>query len=151
MPKSNISCQKKLFSNVNEVLFLARRMCYKYFTSTLCIWKTFPRVQVNFWYDLEHHTTRRNNFTTAESNFCWFEGNDSPKVLKSNISRQKKLFSNVNEALFLSRIICCKYFTSTLCIWKTFLRVQANFWYDLEYHTTRRSNLTTGESNFCWF
>ena len=35
----------------------------------------------------------------------------------------------------------------TVC--KIFIRVQANVWYNLNHHTTRRNYSTTGESNFC--
>ena len=32
-----------------------------------------------------------------------------------------------------------------------FIRVRANVWYNLEYHTARRNDYTTRESNFCEF
>ena len=32
-----------------------------------------------------------------------------------------------------------------------FIGVQANVWYNLEHHTARINDYTTGESNFCEF
>ena len=32
------------------------------------------RARANVWYNLEHHTLRRNDYTTGESNFCEFFG-----------------------------------------------------------------------------
>ena len=42
----------------------------------------FINIQENFWYNLEHHATRRNDFKEGESDFTQFYGNDSPKGLK---------------------------------------------------------------------
>ena len=45
-------------------------MCFT--LSLLCIPKMFVRVSGNFWYKLDHHTTRRNDFATAERHFFRF-------------------------------------------------------------------------------
>ena len=38
----------------------------------------FIKVRSNVWYYLEHHTVRRNDYTTGESNFCEFVGFQNP-------------------------------------------------------------------------
>ena len=38
----------------------------------------FIRFQANVWYNLEHHTVRRNDYTTGESNVCEFFGFQNP-------------------------------------------------------------------------
>ena len=91
-PKCIVYRSKKLFSNFDEGRFLARRMCFMYFGSTLCIQKMITRVQANFWYKFKHHTTLRNGFSAAESNFCRFWENDTPKQQKLNIGCWKKCF-----------------------------------------------------------
>ena len=40
--------------------------------------KILPKVQDIFWYNLEHHATHRNDFATAESDFCRFLENHAP-------------------------------------------------------------------------
>ena len=75
LPKSQsliLDAPKKLFSKMHETSFLARRLRSMDFQSMLCIWKTFVRVQGIFWYQLQDHTTRRNDFTAGESDFCRF-------------------------------------------------------------------------------
>ena len=71
--------KKKLFSSLDEGWFLARSLRSMYFPSTLCIQKMFNRVQWNFWYDVEDHTIRRNDYMAGESDFCRFQENDTPK------------------------------------------------------------------------
>ena len=54
--------------------------------------KTMFRVQAIFWYNSEHHTTRRNDFATAESHFCRLLEIHTPKLPKFKIWGQKMLF-----------------------------------------------------------
>ena len=67
---SQFQASKKLFSNFEEAPILARRIFHSHFLCMLHICKMFIRVQANAWYNLEDHTTRRNNYTAGESNFC---------------------------------------------------------------------------------
>ena len=43
------------------------------------------------------------------------------------------------------------HFLQTLCIQKMFLRVLANFWYNLERHTTLTDDPKAGETHFLGF
>ena len=52
----------------------------------------FVRVQGNVWYNLEGHTTRRNDFKAGESDFSQFYGNDSPTQPQTNVAVQKSFF-----------------------------------------------------------
>ena len=52
----------------------------------------FVRVSENFWYKLEHHTTRRNDYTTGESDFGRFYENEAVRHSKLNIACSKKAF-----------------------------------------------------------
>ena len=83
---------KKLFSSLDEGWFLARSLRSMYFPSTLCIQKMFIRVQGNFWYNLEGHTTRRNDFKAGKSDFCRFFKNDTPKSQNPILAVQKSFF-----------------------------------------------------------
>ena len=65
----------------------------------------FVRVSGNFWYKLEHHTTRRNDYTTGESDFGRFYENEAVRHAKLNIGCSKKLFSKPYEASFFA----CKF------------------------------------------
>ena len=58
---------------------MGRRMRSMDFIDTLYIQKMFIRVQGNVWYNLEGHTTRRNDFKAGKSDFCRFFKNDTPK------------------------------------------------------------------------
>ena len=53
----------------------------------------FLRVQGNVWYNLEHHSTLRNDSTAAESSFCRFLENEAPKQSKLV---KKSFFSKFN-------------------------------------------------------
>ena len=75
--KLNIGCSKKLFSKPYEASFLACKFLSTCFLHLLCIQKMFVRVSGNFWYKLEHHTTRRNEYATGESDFGRFYENDT--------------------------------------------------------------------------
>ena len=130
---------------------MACRIFSKHFLSTLCIWKTLLGIQCKYWYNSEHHATRRNDLATAESYFCRFLENHTPSKPKFKIRVQKKLFSTVNEAWFLVCRNFSKRFPSTLCIWKFMFRVRAIFWYNLEHHTTLRNDFAAAESHFCRF
>ena len=63
----------------DEASFLARKMFSTHFSSTFCMWKMFLGVQAIFWYNFQHHTTRRTDLATAESHFCRFFENHTPK------------------------------------------------------------------------
>ena len=78
-PRANFKRQKKLFSNLDEASVLARRIFSMNFLSMLHMCKMFIRVQASDWYNLEHHTTRRNDYLTGESNFCRISENHTPK------------------------------------------------------------------------
>ena len=52
----------------------------------------FVRVSVNVWYKLEYHTTRRNEYTTGESDFCRFYEIEAVSYPKLNIACSKKAF-----------------------------------------------------------
>ena len=52
----------------------------------------FVRVSGNFWYKLEHHRTRRNDYTTGESDFGRFYENEAVSHPKLNIAWSKKAF-----------------------------------------------------------
>ena len=67
-----------LFKNLNWVSFLARRIRSTTFLRMLCIWKILLRVKAVFWYNLEYRATHRNDFATAESDFCRFLENHAP-------------------------------------------------------------------------
>ena len=69
-PKANMSFQKKPFSKIDEVSFLACRMRSVRFQSMLCIWKILIEVQANFWYNLQRHTIYKNDSEAEESDFC---------------------------------------------------------------------------------
>ena len=69
--------QKKLFSKPYEASFLACKFLSTCFLHLLCIQKMFVRVSGIFWYKLEHHTTRRNEYATGESDFGRFYENDT--------------------------------------------------------------------------
>ena len=72
------------------------------------------RVQGIVWYNLLGHTTRRNDFATAERHFCQFLENHTPSKPNFKIGCQKKLFSKANEAWFLARRIVSKDFLHEL-------------------------------------
>ena len=52
----------------------------------------FVRVSGNFWHKLEHHTTRRNDYTSGESDFGRFHENEAVSHPKLNIAWPKKAF-----------------------------------------------------------
>ena len=52
----------------------------------------FVRVSGIFWYKLEHHTTRRNDYTSGESDFGRFYENEAVSHPKLNIAWSKKAF-----------------------------------------------------------
>ena len=104
----------------------------------------FIRVQAYVWYNLEHHTTCGNDYTAGESNVCRIRGNHRLIWTRANFKCQKKLFSNLDETPVLARRIISSHFLYKLYICKMFIRVQANVWYNLEDHTTRRNDYTTG-------
>ena len=111
----------------------------------------FVRVSVNVWYKLEHHTTRRNEYTAGESDFCRFYEIEAVSYPKLNIACSKKVFFKPYEASFWACKLLSTCFLHLLCIQKMFVRVTENFWYKLEHHTTRRNDYTTGESDFFRF
>ncbi len=56
----------------------------------------FIRVLGNFWYKLEHLTTRRYDYTTEESDFCRFQENDTPWNSET-LSSEENIYSVKNE------------------------------------------------------
>ena len=62
--------KEKLFSSLDEGWFLARSSRSMCLLCTLCIQKMFIRVQENFQYKLEDHTTCTNGYMAGESDFC---------------------------------------------------------------------------------
>ncbi len=149
--RANMNLLKKLFWNLHEGLFLACKSFSMHFQRMLCIPKMFIRTQRIFWYNLEHHTTHTNYFTPAESDFCRFWEIDSPKSSRANMNLQKKLFWNLDEALFLACKMFSMHFQRMLCIQKMFIRTQSIFWYNLEHHKTHRNYFTPAKSDFCRF
>ena len=88
--KLNIECSKKLFLKTYWSSILARRNFSTHFSHSLSIRKILHKVQGNFWYILEHHTTHRNDSVVGESTFCRFLENEAPEQPKSN--PQKRIF-----------------------------------------------------------
>ena len=115
------------------------------------MWKILLNIQGNFWYNLERHRTNRNDYMAEESNFCRFLHNGAPKHWKLNIECSKKLFLKTYWSSILVRRNFSTHFPRSLSIRKIPRKVQGNFWYDLEHHTTHRNDSVAGESNFCRF
>ena len=69
----------------------------------------------------------------------------------SHLYAEKMLFWDHYEAPFLACKLLATHLLHTLCIWKMFIRVGANVWYNLEHHTTFTSRYMDGESDFCRF
>ena len=67
-----------LFSNLDEASDLSRRIFFSYFLCMIFICEMLIRARANVWYNLEHHTVRRNDYTTRESNVCEFFGFQNP-------------------------------------------------------------------------
>ena len=109
--------------------------------------KMMFKVQVIVSYKSEHPTTRRNNSVAGESNFCRFLEKEAPKQSKL----VKKAFFKTYWDSFLTRRKFSTYFLITLCIWKIIFKIQGNFWYNLEHHTTCQNDSAAAESNFCRF
>ena len=87
----------------------------------------------------------------GESNFCTFLQNEAPKHWKLNIECSKKLFLKTYWSSILVRRNFSTHFSHSLSIRKILHKVQGNFWYNLEHHTTHRNDSVAGESNFCRF
>ena len=83
--------------------------------------------------NLQHQTTCRSDSVVGESSFCRFLENDTPTLQKS-IS--KRAFFKPYWTSFSARRKFSTHFLITFSIWKTVLRIQGIFWYNLEYHTT---------------
>ena len=76
--KSQSLLSKKAFLKLRRSLCFSRRICSTHFSSKLWIQKILLRVSVIFWYNLEHHATRRKDSTIADSYFCRLQENDAP-------------------------------------------------------------------------
>ena len=72
------------------------------------------KVEANVWYILEHHTTRRNDYTTGESNFCqtWYSQQLISSVKKSFFETLTRLL--IRPVEFFLRIFCA-YYTYVKC------------------------------------
>ena len=143
--------KKKHFSNLDDGLFLARIICSILFVSKLLVRKMFVGVQGIFWYILEHHTMCTSYFTAGESDYYRFWGNLTLMSSEANMKLQKKLFSNLDKALFLAPTIYFMNFMRTLHTCNMFIRLQGIFWYNLDHHTMCGKDCMAGESDFCRF
>ena len=76
-----IGVYKKAFFQTS-ISFLVHRIFSTHFLCMLSIWKTILRIQEISGYNLEHHTTRRNDYTTGEINFCRILENEAMKNVK---------------------------------------------------------------------
>ena len=95
-----------------------------------------------------HHTTRRNEYTTGESDFCRFYEIEAVSYPKLNIACSKKAFFQTLRGFVFGLQIPFFMFLHLLCILQMCVRVSGIFWYKLEHHMTRRNEYATGESDF---
>ena len=106
---------------------------------------------------LKHVLSTQNIIITCVEDFLcesevknFAKNGQTPKLAKFKIWTSKMVFEKPTELGFWLVELCLCIF-KYVAYMKTMFRVQAIFWYNSEYHKTRRNDFSTAESYFCRF
>ena len=123
---------------------MARSLPFMCLLSALCMQKTFIRAQEIFWYSLEDHTTRKNDYTQEKATFVDFKKITLRGSKNSTSNAKKSFFPALTRfafwlvgyvlCIFLARYVYKKCLLEPRktfgIIWSIIRRVQTITWQD---------------------